>query len=141
MTGVSYIVFSSQIIDFTFLTVYNSNICLVYFFGLLYIANLFLINAFIFTISNIFSISKHYFLIIFIFSATILFNVVFLKSGLDYTKIVILNKTEYLDNKDAIIDKDEFNEMIVHLENIKNRGLLPTPYTVYMNKSYNLIII
>lgn len=45
------------------------------------------------------------------------------KSGLDYTKIVILNKTEYLDNKDAIIDKDEFNEMIVHLEKIKNRHL------------------
>lgn len=45
------------------------------------------------------------------------------KSGLDYTKIVILNKTEYLDNKDAIIDKDEFNEMIVQLENIKKQAI------------------
>ncbi len=30
------------------------------------------------------------------------------KSGLDYTKIVIISNTEYLDTQDAIIDKDEF---------------------------------
>lgn len=34
------------------------------------------------------------------------------KSGLDYTKILIVNKTEYLDNKDALIDKDEYNETV-----------------------------
>ena len=33
------------------------------------------------------------------------------KSGLDYTKILIVNKTEYLNNKDAIIDKDEYKEI------------------------------
>ena len=27
------------------------------------------------------------------------------KSGLDYTKILIINKTKYIDNKDAIVDK------------------------------------
>ena len=36
-------------------------------------------------------------------------------SGLDYTKILIINKTEYLDNKDAIIDKDEYVETIKNL--------------------------
>lgn len=41
------------------------------------------------------------------------------KSGLDYTKIVILDNTEYLDNKDAIIDKDEYNETIRNFERIK----------------------
>lgn len=34
------------------------------------------------------------------------------RSGLDYTKIVIIDKKEYLDAKDAIIDKDEYNETI-----------------------------
>lgn len=46
------------------------------------------------------------------------------KSGLDYTKIVIVCTTEYLDSKDAIIDKDEFNETMMHLEKIKEDALL-----------------
>ena len=41
------------------------------------------------------------------------------KSGLDYSKIVIIAKTEYIDSTDAIIDKDEFNETMVNLERIK----------------------
>ena len=41
------------------------------------------------------------------------------KSGLDYSKIVIIAKTEYIDSIDAIIDKDEFNETMVNLERIK----------------------
>ena len=40
------------------------------------------------------------------------------KSGLDYSKIVIIDKTEYIDSVNAIIDKDEFNETMVNLEGI-----------------------
>lgn len=46
------------------------------------------------------------------------------KSGLDYTKIVILDKTEYLDIKDAIIDRDEYNETMINLERIKEEALV-----------------
>lgn len=44
-------------------------------------------------------------------------------SGLDYTKILIINNTDYLDTKDALIDKDEFNETIVNFEKIKYEAL------------------
>lgn len=44
------------------------------------------------------------------------------KSGLDYSKIVIIAKTEYIDSIDAIIDKDEFNETMVNLEGIKKEA-------------------
>lgn len=33
------------------------------------------------------------------------------KSGLDYSKIVIIEKTDYIDSTEAIIDKDEFNDI------------------------------
>lgn len=46
------------------------------------------------------------------------------KSGLDYSKIVIIEKTEYIDSIDAIIDKDEFNETMVNLERIKKEALV-----------------
>ena len=45
------------------------------------------------------------------------------KSGLDYTKIVILDKTEYLDKKDAMIDKDEYIETKVNIERIMKEAL------------------
>ena len=45
------------------------------------------------------------------------------KSGLDYSKIVIIDKTQYIDSVDAIIDKDEFNETMVNLEKIKQEAL------------------
>ncbi len=45
------------------------------------------------------------------------------KSGLDYSKIVIIAKTDYIDSTDAIIDKDEFNETMVNLERIKERSI------------------
>lgn len=45
------------------------------------------------------------------------------KSGLDYSKIVIIAKTDYIDSIDAIIDKDEFNETMVNLERIKKEAL------------------
>lgn len=45
------------------------------------------------------------------------------KSGLDYTKILIINKTEYLDIRDAIIDKDEYIETMRNFEKIKKAAL------------------
>ena len=45
------------------------------------------------------------------------------KSGLDYSKIVIIAKTKYIDSADAIIDKDEFKETMVNLERIKKEAL------------------
>lgn len=45
------------------------------------------------------------------------------RSGLDYTKIVIIKNADYIDNKNAFVDKDEFNETMIHLEKIKQEGL------------------
>lgn len=45
------------------------------------------------------------------------------KSGLDYTKIVIIRKKEYMDNKEALIDDDEFNETMINLERIRREAL------------------
>ena len=41
------------------------------------------------------------------------------QSGLDYSKIIIITKTNYLDSTDAIVDKDEYNETMINLERIK----------------------
>lgn len=41
-------------------------------------------------------------------------------SGLDYSKIVISTKSEYIGIKEAIIDQDEFNETRENIEYIKN---------------------
>ena len=41
-------------------------------------------------------------------------------SGLDYSKIVIIKKSVYIGNTDAIIDKDEFNETRDNIKHIKN---------------------
>ena len=45
------------------------------------------------------------------------------KSGLDYTKIIIVGQNEYLDAKDAIIDNDEYNETIRNFDRIKEEVL------------------
>lgn len=45
------------------------------------------------------------------------------KSGLDYAKIVILSDTKYIDTKDTLIDKDEYNETMIYLEKIKSESL------------------
>lgn len=45
------------------------------------------------------------------------------KSGLDYSKLVIIAKTEYIDSTVAVIDKDEFNETMINLERIKREAL------------------
>lgn len=40
------------------------------------------------------------------------------KSGLDYSKLVLIKDDEYLDTKKAIIDRDEYKETIKHLPRI-----------------------
>ncbi len=45
------------------------------------------------------------------------------KSGLDYTKILIISKTEYLDVRGAIIDRDEYIETMRNFEKIKRAAL------------------
>ena len=56
------------------------------------------------------------------------------KSGLDYSKIVIIEKTEYIDSTDAIIDKEEFNETMINLEQIKMEALeFVEDYILHMN--------
>ncbi len=58
------------------------------------------------------------------------------KSGLDYTKIVIIKNSDYIDNKDAIIDKDEFNETIANFKKIKSEALeFVEAYVAHINKS------
>ena len=61
------------------------------------------------------------------------------KSGLDYSKIVIIAKTDYIDSTDAIIDKDEFNETMVNLERIKKEALdFVEDYVAHMKGSRKL---
>lgn len=45
------------------------------------------------------------------------------KSGLDYTKIVIIDKSEYIDNCDALVDQDEYKETMINLDKIKAEAL------------------
>lgn len=40
------------------------------------------------------------------------------KSGLDYTKIVLIKDEKYFDDKKAIVDQDEYNEAQIHLGEI-----------------------
>ena len=42
------------------------------------------------------------------------------KSGLDYSKIVIVADSNYIEQTDAIVDKDEYNETRNNIEYIKN---------------------
>lgn len=41
-------------------------------------------------------------------------------SGLDYSKIVICRKSEYIGTTNAMVDKDEYNETRDNIEHIKN---------------------
>lgn len=45
------------------------------------------------------------------------------RSGLDYTKIVIISKGQYIDDKDALVDQDEYNETMMNLKRIKREAL------------------
>ena len=55
------------------------------------------------------------------------------KSGLDYSKIVIITSTDYISSTGAIIDKDEFNETMINLDRIKAEALkYVEDYTAHM---------
>lgn len=41
------------------------------------------------------------------------------KSGLDYSKIIIITNSDYIRENDAIVDKDEYNETVSNIELIK----------------------
>lgn len=57
-------------------------------------------------------------------------------SGLDYTKILIIEKLEYIDTKDAIIDKDEYIETLRSFDKIKRDALeYVEEYVDHINKS------
>ena len=44
------------------------------------------------------------------------------KSGLDYTKMVIINDIKYLDCVQAVVDKDEYIETVTNIERIKEES-------------------
>ena len=50
----------------------------------------------------------------------IVFGLKGVKSGLDYSKMVIITENDYIGQTDAIVDKDEYNETRNNIEYIKN---------------------
>ena len=61
------------------------------------------------------------------------------KSGLDYTKSVIINDLEYLDDAWAVIDQDEYKETITNIERIKRDALQFVEDYVRHMKNENLL--
>lgn len=45
------------------------------------------------------------------------------KSGLDYSKMIIVKDLDLLESKDAIIDKDEYKEVVQNIDKIKKGAL------------------
>ena len=45
------------------------------------------------------------------------------KSGLDYSKIVLINNDIYIDNNQAIVDQDEYNEVWKHINKIVKEAI------------------
>ena len=46
------------------------------------------------------------------------------RSGLDYSKIVIISNPDYIDSSTpAVVDQDEYNEMMTHLPQIVNESV------------------
>lgn len=61
------------------------------------------------------------------------------KSALDYTKIVIISKSEYIDTATALIDKDEYNETMINIKKIKTDALqFVEDYVAHINGSCSL---
>lgn len=56
------------------------------------------------------------------------------KSGLDYTKTVILQNIDYIDTKPAVIDKDEFNETV------RNINIIQAEVTDFIDAYVNHIL-
>lgn len=45
------------------------------------------------------------------------------KSGLDYSRMVLVEKTEYLDSANVVVDQDEYNETIRNIKKIAGEVL------------------
>lgn len=61
------------------------------------------------------------------------------KSGLDYTKMVLITNREYIDAEPAIIDKDEYNETIKNINRIKREAFeFIEEYIKYIKKKSSL---
>ena len=45
------------------------------------------------------------------------------KSGLDYSKIAIINNKDYIENQPATIDKDEYNETMINIDKIVTQAI------------------
>ena len=45
------------------------------------------------------------------------------RSGLDYTKMVIVTNLDFIDSCDAIVDQDEFNETVINIDKIRQEAV------------------
>lgn len=45
-------------------------------------------------------------------------------SGLDYSKIAIIKNKDFIEHTPALIDKDEYNETMIHIDKIANEAML-----------------
>ncbi len=58
------------------------------------------------------------------------------KSGLDYSKMVLINDSNYLDYRSVIVDKDEYQETIKNIEQIaEDATKYVDDYICYVSKS------
>ena len=56
------------------------------------------------------------------------------KSGLDYSKIVIIEKLEYIHSEAALVDQDEYNETRKNMNRIKREAMeFVDDYVAHMN--------
>ena len=61
------------------------------------------------------------------------------KSGLDYSKILIISNSQYLDDSPVFVDNDEYRETLLHFEKIKRDALkYVEDYIGHLNKSKEL---
>lgn len=45
------------------------------------------------------------------------------RSGIDYSKMIIIKDTDYLNNTNVVIDQDEYNQAIKHIDTIVNESV------------------
>ena len=58
------------------------------------------------------------------------------KSGLDYSKIAIINNKDYIENQPVTIDKDEYNETMINIDKIVTGAILYVEsYIDHINKT------
>ena len=58
------------------------------------------------------------------------------KSGLDYSKITIIKNKDYIENQPATIDKDEYNETMIHIDKIVAEAIsYVEAYISHINKT------